>query len=97
MLRRPSRPELGRLNNTVFQAQYSLMNTEDFDARLANHVNQLINSGRKNISIPASYLENVSPEALAEVRRLCKLTGVGIREIRLGGVGSSDTGPRAER
>lgn len=52
------------------------------DRDLADYVNRAINSGAKEISIPASLLAGASQEAIEEVRRLCNLCGVTIREVR---------------
>ena len=51
------------------------------DQDLINYVNRAINSGAKEISIPASLLAGASKEAVEEVRRLCKLCGVNIVNI----------------
>ena len=51
------------------------------DQSLMDYVNRAINSGAKEISIPASLLAGASKEAVEEVRRLCKLCGVKIARI----------------
>ncbi len=48
------------------------------DEMLFAYVNQMLNSGLRDIAIPASLLNNASQEALAELRRLCKINGVDI-------------------
>lgn len=52
------------------------------DTDLTAYVNRAIDSGAKNITIPPSLLAGSSKEAIEEVRRLCKLCGVTVREVR---------------
>lgn len=51
------------------------------DQELTTYVNRAINSGAKEIAIPASLLAGASKEAIEDVRRLCKLCGVKIAGI----------------
>lgn len=46
------------------------------DAMLLAYVQQLINQGRTKIELPSDLVANATEEALDEVRRLCKLSGV---------------------
>ena len=48
------------------------------DEALVASVNKQINSGTKEVVIPASLLLLASKDALEAVRQLCKLAGVGI-------------------
>lgn len=45
---------------------------------LLNYVRKELNSGKKNISIPASLVTAVSDEVLLEIKRWCKLSNVTI-------------------
>ncbi len=46
------------------------------DQQLMEYVQEMINTGKTQITLPGHLLENASEEALDEVRRLCKLNGV---------------------
>ena len=48
------------------------------DVELLAYVQRLINSGKTQIELPADLVANASQEALDEMRRLCKLSGVKI-------------------
>lgn len=45
------------------------------DQNLFNWLNNEINTGKREIALPAYLLENVTEEALVEARRLAKLAG----------------------
>ena len=51
------------------------------DEMLINYVRRQLNTGVRKIFIPIYLMQNASHEALAEIRRLCKLNGVEL-EIR---------------
>ncbi len=57
------------------------MAQEDHDRAFLNHLNSLINSGAREVSVPGGMIAQASDEALDEARRLCKLTGVKIRNV----------------
>lgn len=50
----------------------------DSDRILINYVQREINSGKKKIIIPVYLAQNISEEAIIEIRRLCRLNGVVI-------------------
>lgn len=51
------------------------------DAMLIDYVRRMINAGAKKIVIPVYLMQHASHEALAEIRRLCKLNGLEL-EVR---------------
>lgn len=53
------------------------------DQQLMQYVQRAINSGAKEIFIPASLLAGASKEAVEEIRRMCKLCGVKIGGINV--------------
>ena len=55
------------------------MRQQDHDNAFLKHLNYLIDSGKRDIEIPANIVSKASDEAIEEARRLCKLTGVRIR------------------
>ena len=57
------------------------MKTSDSNRELVDHVNQLINRGDTEISLPDHLVSQASDDTLAEVHRLCKITGVTVKEI----------------
>jgi len=49
------------------------------DQRLMNYVQREINTGATTIVIPYELLADATEEVLAEVRALCKISGVTIQ------------------
>ena len=52
------------------------------DREFTKFVNQAINSGAKEIAIPADILASADKETIRELRRLCELNGVKIKAVR---------------
>jgi hypothetical protein len=48
------------------------------DEMLFAYVNQMLNSGARDIVIPASLLQSASEEAIEELRRLCAINRVNV-------------------
>jgi len=46
------------------------------DQELLNWLNAQINTGKRAVTVPATLLENTTPEGRDEARRLAKLCGV---------------------
>jgi hypothetical protein len=58
------------------------MTTSNVEGELIRSVQQQINSGRTHIVLPGNLVSAASDELLAEIRRLCKLSGVTV-EVRM--------------
>lgn len=52
------------------------------DQELIAYVNGVIGTGATEIAIPAALLAAASEEAIAEVRRVCRVCGVTITAVR---------------
>ena len=55
------------------------MSQLDSDNALMELVNQLINSGSKNLVLPLALVALASHKVLEEIRQLCNLCGVKMR------------------